>query len=329
MEILNQKIDDRYAVYNGDCVEVLKGITENSIHYSIFSPPFASLYTYSNSDRDMGNSASDNEFYEHFKFLVSELYRVTMPGRLLSFHCMDLPMMKSRDGVIGLKDFPGELIKMFTEAGFIYHSKVTIWKDPLVEATRTKALGLLHKQICKDSSMCRQGLPDYLVTMRKPGENPELIAHPEGFESYIGEDEPEGAKIERPQPDAEKYEKKEKYNEVPVYSHQVWRKYASPVWMDIRQSNTLNGKSAREEQDERHICPLQLDVIARGINLWTNENDIVLDPFAGIGSSNYVALKMGRRTIGVELKENYYNLALENVEKGDMDYVIEGIANEF
>ena len=329
MEILNQKIDDRYAMYNGDCVEVLKGITDNSIHYSIFSPPFASLYTYSNSDRDMGNSASDNEFYEHFKFLISELYRVTMPGRLLSFHCMDLPMMKSRDGVIGLKDFPGELIKMFTDAGFIYHSKVTIWKDPLVEATRTKALGLLHKQICKDSSMCRQGLPDYLVTMRKPGENPELIAHPEGFESYIGDDEPEGAKIERPQPDAEKYEKKEKYNEVPVYSHQVWRKYASPVWMDIRQSNTLNGKSAREEQDERHICPLQLDVIARGINLWTNENDIVLDPFAGIGSSNYVALKMGRRTIGVELKENYYNLALENVEKADMDYIIEGITNEF
>ena len=329
MEILNQKIDDRYAMYNGDCVEVLKGITDNSIHYSIFSPPFASLYTYSNSDRDMGNSASDNEFYEHFKYLISELYRVTMPGRLLSFHCMDLPMMKSRDGVIGLKDFPGELIRMFSEAGFIYHSRVTIWKDPHVEASRTKALGLLHKQICKDSSMCRQGLPDYLVTMRKPGENPELIAHPEGFESYIGEDEPEGAKIERPQPDAEKYEKKEKYNEVPVYSHQVWRKYASPVWMDIRQSNTLNGKSAREEQDERHICPLQLDVIARGINLWTNENDIVLDPFAGIGSSNYVALKMGRRTIGVELKENYYNLALENVEKADMDYIIEGITNEF
>ena len=329
MEILNQKIDDRYAMYNGDCVEVLKEITDNSIHYSIFSPPFASLYTYSNSDRDMGNSASDNEFYEHFKYLISELYRVTMPGRLLSFHCMDLPMMKSRDGVIGLKDFPGELIRMFTDAGFIYHSKVTIWKDPLVEATRTKALGLLHKQICKDSSMCRQGLPDYLVTMRKPGENPELIAHPEGFDSYIGEDEPEGAKIERPQPDAEKYEKKEKYNEVPVYSHQVWRKYASPVWMDIRQSNTLNGKSAREEQDERHICPLQLDVIARGINLWTNENDIVLDPFAGIGSSNYVALKMGRRTIGVELKENYYNLAIDNVEKADMDYIIEGITNEF
>ena len=329
MDILNQKIDDRYAMYNGDCVEVLKGITDNSIHYSIFSPPFASLYTYSNSDRDMGNSASDNEFYEHFKYLISELYRVTMPGRLLSFHCMDLPMMKSRDGVIGLKDFPGELIRMFTDAGFIYHSKVTIWKDPLVEATRTKALGLLHKQICKDSSMCRQGLPDYLVTMRKPGENPELIAHPEGFECYIGEDEPKGAKIERPQPDAEKYEKKEKYNEVPVYSHQVWRKYASPVWMDIRQSNTLNGKSAREEQDERHICPLQLDVIARGINLWTNENDIVFDPFAGIGSSNYVALKMGRRTIGVELKENYYNLAIENIEKADMDYIIEGIANEF
>ena len=329
MEILNQKIDDRYAMYNGDCVEVLKGITDNSIHYSIFSPPFASLYTYSNSDRDMGNSASDNEFYKHFKFLITELYRVTMPGRLLSFHCMDLPMMKSRDGVIGLKDFPGELIRMFTDAGFIYHSRVIIWKDPLVEATRTKALGLLHKQICKDSSMCRQGLPDYLVTMRKPGENPELIAHPEGFESYIGEDEPEGLKIEIPQPDAEKYEKKEKYNEVPVYSHQVWRKYASPVWMDIRQSNTLNGKSTREEQDERHICPLQLDVIARGINLWTNENDIVLDPFAGIGSTNYVALKMGRRTIGVELKENYYKLATENADKANLDYIIEGVTNKF
>ncbi len=329
MEILNQKIEDRYSMYNGDSVDVLKGIPDSSIHYSIFSPPFASLYTYSNSDRDMGNSASDGEFYKHFKYLIKELYRVTMPGRLLSFHCMDIPMMKSRDGVIGLKDFPGELIRMFAEAGFIYHSRVVIWKDPLVEATRTKALGLLHKQICKDSTMCRQGLPDYLITMRKPGENPEMVSHPEGFSRFIGENEPGGEKIERPAPDPEKYEKKEKYNEVPVYSHQVWRRYASPVWMDIRQSNTLNGKSAREEQDERHICPLQLEVIARGVELWTNEDDIVLDPFAGIGSTNYVAVKMGRRTIGIELKESYYNLALENTDKADLDYVIEGTTNKF
>nr|DAX95415.1 MAG TPA: Helicase of the snf2 rad54 family [Caudoviricetes sp.] len=329
MEILNQKIDDRYGMYNGDCVEVLKEISDNSIHYSIFSPPFASLYTYSNSDRDMGNSASDNEFYEHFKYLISELYRVTMPGRLLSFHCMDIPMMKSRDGVIGLKDFSGELIRLFTDAGFIYHSRVVIWKDPLVEATRTKALGLLHKQLCKDSAMCRQGLPDYLITVRKPGENPEALHKPDGFDRFIGENEPEGEKIPRPEPNKEKFDKKEKYNEVPVYSHQVWRRYASPVWMDIKQSNTLTAKVAREEKDERHICPLQLDVIARGIELWTNENDIVLDPFAGIGSTNYVALKMGRRTIGVELKENYYNIAVENTDNAALDYALYGNQTNF
>lgn len=308
MEILNQKIDDRYSMYCGDCVEVLKGIPDNSIHYSIFSPPFASLYTYSNSDRDMGNSASDTEFYEHFKFLIKELYRVLMPGRLLSFHCMDIPMMKSRDGVIGLKDFSGELIRLFTDAGFIYHSRVVIWKDPLVEATRTKALGLLHKQLCKDSAMCRQGLPDYLITVRKPGDNPEMVNKPDGFDRFIGENEPE---------------------DVEVYSHQVWRRYASPVWMDIKQSNTLTAKVAREEKDERHICPLQLDVIARGIELWTNENDIVLDPFAGIGSTNYVALKMGRRTVGVELKENYYNIAVENTDNAALDYVLYGNQAEF
>lgn len=185
MKVINQEIQERYSLYHGDCVEVIQGLPDNSIHYSIFSPPFASLYTYSNSDRDMGNSKDDGEFYKHFQFLVKELYRVLKPGRLLSFHCMDIPMMKSRDGVIGIKDFPGELIRMFQEVGFIYHSKVTIFKDPLVEATRTKALGLLHKQLCKDSSMCRNGLPDYLVTMRKPGENEEFISHPDGLTRFL------------------------------------------------------------------------------------------------------------------------------------------------
>ncbi|MDY6172879.1 MAG: hypothetical protein SPH94_06775 [Fusobacterium necrophorum] len=209
MKVINQEIQERYSLYHGDCVEVIQGLPDNSIHYSIFSPPFASLYTYSNSDRDMGNSKDDGEFYKHFQFLVKELYRVLKPGRLLSFHCMDIPMMKSRDGVIGIKDFPGELIRMFQEVGFIYHSKVTIFKDPLVEATRTKALGLLHKQLCKDSSMCRNGLPDYLVTVRKTGENEEFISHPDGLTRFFGENEPVGKKIQRPDPDPEKYAKKE------------------------------------------------------------------------------------------------------------------------
>ncbi len=324
VNVLDQLITNIWAMYNGDCVEVLKGIPDNSIHYSIFSPPFASLYTYSNSERDMGNSTDDG-FKEHFKFLVQELYRVLMPGRLLSIHCMDIPAMKERDGYIGLKDFPGNLLRMFQSEGFIYHSKVVIWKDPLVEATRTKALGLLHKQIQKDSAMCRQGLPDYLITLRKPGNNLEPVAHPDGFNEFIGENEPDAPKIEKPAPDPVAYDKHEAYNKVPVYSHQVWRRYASPVWMDIRQSNTLNGKSAREKTDERHICPLQLDVIERAIHLWTNPNDIVLSPFAGIGSEIYSAIKMGRRGIGIELKESYYKEALKYCELAETEEVPDSV----
>ena len=279
MDVLNQVVANKYAVYHGDSVEITKNIPDNSIHYTLFSPPFSSLYTYSNSDRDMGNTKNDEEFYTHFKYLANELYRITMPGRLLSFHCMDLPLMKQRDGVIGLKDFPALLLKIFQDCGFIYHSKVTIWKNPVTEMQRTKALGLLHKQIKKDSSMSRQGLPDYIVTVRKPGDNPEQITHTN--ESF------------------------------PV---NVWQNYASPVWMDIRQSDTLQKKSARAEKDERHICPLQLEVIQRCIELWTNPNDIVFDPFGGIGSTAYVALKMGRRAISSELKESYYEQMRNNVE---------------
>lgn len=277
MNVLNQEVNDKFSLYNGDSVEVLKGIPDNSIHYSIFSPPFASLYTYSNSDRDMGNSKTDDEFYEHFTFLVKELYRVTMPGRLLSFHCMNLPTSKVRDGVIGIKDFRGLLIRIFTDAGWIYHSEVCIWKNPVTAMQRTKALGLLWKQLKKDSAMSRQGIPDFIVTMRKPGDNPERVTHTD--ESF---------------------------------PCNVWQKYASPVWMDINQSDTLQRKSAREDKDEKHICPLQLEVIKRCIELWSNPNDIVLDPFAGIGSTPYVALRMGRRGLGVELKESYYNQAVKN-----------------
>lgn len=304
VNVLDQYVSDRVSLYNGDSVEVLKGLPDNSIHYAIFSPPFSSLYTYSNSDRDMGNSASDAQFNTHFKFLIRELARVIMPGRLVSVHCMDIPKMKSRDGVIGIKDFPGEIIRDFEAVGFIYHSRVVVWKDPLVEATRTKALGLMHKQLCKDSSMCRNGLPDYVVTFRKPGDNPEPIPHDDSLKRFYGDDEPEGVKTLAPQPEPK-----------PIYGHQVWRRYASPVWMDIRQSNTLNKAAARDEKDERHICPLQLDLIARCLELWTNPDDIVLDPFAGIGSVPVVALQMGRRALGFELKESYYKQMVLNVKK--------------
>ena len=282
-KVINQTISDNYSLYNGDSCEVIKGIPDNSIHYTIFSPPFASLYTYSNSERDMGNCKGDKQFYEHFKYLATELYRVTMPGRLLSFHCMDLPMMKERDGEIGLKDFPAIVRQIFEDVGYIYHSRVTIWKNPVTEMQRTKALGLLHKQIKKDSSMNRQGLPDYVITMRKPGENPEKITHTD-------EDFP----------------------------CEIWQKYASPVWMDINQTDTLQRESARDEEDERHICPLQLSVIQRCIELWTNSNDIVLDPFGGIGSTAYVARTIGRRAISCELKESYYRQMVLNVENAEI-----------
>jgi hypothetical protein len=227
---------------------------------------------------------------------------------------MDIPAMKERDGYIGLKDFPGDLLRLFQSAGFIYHSRVAIWKDPLVEATRTKALGLMHKQLEKDSAMCRQGLPDYLITVRKPGLNPEPIPHKGGLISYAGTDEPKAAKIPRPNPDKSLLVKHQAYTGGPIYSHQVWRRYASPVWLDINQSNTLQKESAREEEDERHICPLQLDVIERAVQLWTNPNDIVLSPFAGIGSEGYRALEMNRRFVGIELKESYYRVAVKNLQ---------------
>lgn len=278
MKVIDQHIDDGIALYHGDAVEVVSSLPESSVHYSIFSPPFASLYTYSNSDRDMGNCANHATFFEHFTFLVASLLRVTIPGRLLSFHCMNLPTSKERDGVIGLTDFRGDLIRAFRTAGWIYHSEVCIWKDPVTAMQRTKALGLLHKQLKKDSCMSRQGIADYLVTMRKPGDNPERVTHT---------------------------------NE--TFPVALWQRYASPVWMDINPSDTLQYRSAREHADERHICPLQLTVIRRAIELWTNEGDTVLSPFAGIGSEGHVARAQGRRFVGVELKESYYRQALANV----------------
>lgn len=279
MNCIDSCISDNFALYNGDSCEILTEIPDNSIHYSIYSPPFASLYTYSNSERDLGNCKTDEEFFEHFEFIAKELYRVIKPGRLMSFHCMNIPTTKERDGFIGMRDFRGDLIRLFQNCGFIYHSEICIWKDPVIAMQRTKAIGLLHKQLKKDSALSRQGIPDYIVTMRKPGENIEPITHTN--ESF------------------------------PV---DVWQKYASPIWTDINPSDTLQHRSCRDEKDEKHICPLQLTVIRRCINLWSGKGETVLTPFLGIGSEAVVALESGRKAVGIELKSTWYQQAVKNCQ---------------
>lgn len=324
-KVIDQKVGNGWVAYNGDCVEVCQGIPSESIDFSIYSPPFASLYTYSNSERDMGNGKSTEEFYKHFAFLVGELFRVTKPGRLMSFHCMNLPLTITRDGVIGIRDFRGELIRLFSDAGFIFHSEVCIWKDPVTAMQRTKAIGLLHKQVKKDSCMSRQGIPDYLATMRKPGVNADPV---DGmFTEYYGAEGtgPNNSvctmcggcgKIISEEIDDLGTEYRcgcQSTDKATRYSIEVWQRYASPVWMDINPSRTLNRDGAREAADERHICPLQLDVIERAIDLWTNPGDLVLSPFMGIGSEGYVAIQRGRRFVGIELKPSYFKQALLNL----------------
>lgn len=289
MKIIDQYSTDRYTLINGDTTEVIGGVPDNSIGLIVYSPPFSSLYTYSNSDRDLGNSRNDDEFFTHFEFIVKEMYRILMPGRIMAVHCMQIPAMKERDGYIGIKDFRGDLIRLFQKCGFIFHGEVTIWKDPVVEMQRTKALGLLHKQLKKDSSKTRMGLPDYIVFMRKPGDNTEPIEHNnENFPVDLWQD----------------------------YASPVWREYASPVWWNINQSDTLNRMFA-DEESERHICPLQLPVIERCLKLYSNEGDTVFTPFMGIGSEVYQSVKMNRKAIGIELKPEYYEQAVMNLRALD------------
>ena len=292
IKIDNQYSTDRYTLLNADTCEAIKLIPDESIGLSVFSPPFAALYTYSNSDRDLGNSRSDEEFFTHFEFIVKELYRIMMPGRIIAIHCMDIPAMKERDGFIGLKDFPGDLLRLFQKCGFIYHTKVTIYKSPVTEMQRTKALGLLHKQIKKDSAMSRMGIPDYLLVVRKPGENPQPITHTN--ESY-----PVGLWQQVADP--------------------AWEFEPSPVWWDINQSDTLNARIAKTDEEERHLCPLQLPVIERAVGLWSNPDDIVFTPFGGIMSEPYQAVKMGRRAIGIELKKSYYDVGVMNMQSLDLE----------
>lgn len=308
--VVAQRITDNSSIYCGDCCEVVRGIPDSSIGFSVFSPPFADLYCYTDSDRDMGNCQSYEEFFVHFRFLAEQLARVMMPGRSVAIHCMDLPTFKSKGEEIGIRDFPGDIIRLFESVGFTYASRFCIWKDPLIAATRTKAIGLAHKQIVKDSYICRTGIPDYVLVMRNKGENQKPIKHPKGLSIYAGE-----RKIPI---HLQKYDdwKDTKTNK---RSHWIWQQYASPIWDDIRQSNVLPYKPAKEKDDGKHICPLQLDVIDRCLTLWSNPGDIVLTPFMGIGTEVYCAVKMGRKAIGIELKKSYYRQAKRNlmmIEKG-------------
>jgi DNA modification methylase len=295
MNVFDQVVTDRYSVYHADTVEVARTLLDDSVDHSVFSPPFASLYTYSNSPRDMGNCRGVSDFMEHYRYLIREQMRVMKPGRLIAIHCMLLPASKERHGHIGLIDFRGDLIRAYEKEGFIFHSEVAIWKDPVTAMQRTKALGLLHKTIRKDSAMSRQGINDYVIVMRKPGRNPDPIAHTA--------------------------------DEFPV---ELWQRYASPVWAltgqarddgfydvlpDINPSETLQYASAREHDDERHIAPLQLEVIRRCVRLWSNPGDIVWSPFAGIGSEGYVSLQEGRKFIGAELKASYFAQMKRNLAK--------------
>jgi DNA methylase len=277
----NLHVGKNFRAILGDCVSVLRQLPDECIDLSCYSPPFGQLFVYSESAADMGNS-TDEEFAQHYAYLVAEMFRVTVPGRITAVHCSDLPMTKWRDGAIGIKDFSGQIIRAHEDAGWIMHSRRTIWKSPVTEMTRTKHVGLLYKQLQKDSARSRGGMPDYLITFVKPGDNPKPIRHtPADF---------------------------------PLAQ---WQEWASPVWMSVDQSNVLNVQAAREAADERHLCPLQLDVIERAVVLWSNPDDMVLDPFGGIGSTGYVALQKGRKALMVELKEAYFRQMVRRLDEAD------------
>lgn len=275
---------DNWAIYNADCIEALAGMPEGSIDLSIFSPPFSDLFVYSDSERDMGNCSSHDEFMEHYKFFSQNLYRAMKPGRIICVHCTDLPARKGKDGFIGLHDFSGDLIKAHTETGFVYHARCTIWKDPVIEMQRTKALGLLYKQLKKDSAMSRVGMPDYMLFFRKDEPNPEPVTHT-----------PEDLPVDQ------------------------WQELASPVWWNVNQTRVLNGRQAKGEKDEKHICPLQLDVIDRCLTLYSNPGDVVLDPFNGIGSTGHEAIRMDRKYIGFELKPEYAKQAAKFLTQAEAE----------
>jgi hypothetical protein len=310
IKAVDQVVNDRFAIYQGDACELIRAIPAGSVHYGIHSPPFEGLYKFSNFDRDISNNEG-GAFWEHYAFLIQELLRVTMPGRLHSVHVMQLPTSKIRHGHIGMRDFRGEVVRAYEDAGWIFHSEVCIWKDPVVAQQRTKSIRLLHKQVAKDSTVSGQGLADYILTFGKPGENPEPVAGM--FTDYVGT----GLDVSREAYDrhaaALRSEGKTPWPFDMWVSVLVWQRYASPVWMDIDQTRTLQYRAGRDAKDEQHISPLQLDVIERCIDLWSNPGDVVLTPFLGIGSEVFAAVERGRRGIGFELKPSYFAQATRNL----------------
>lgn len=308
MAIIDQQIADKYALYNGDCLEVLPDIPEASVHLSVYSPPFCGLYQYSSSERDMSNCRSYDEFFEHYAFLVAELARVTLPGRCTAVHCMDVPTpgKSGANAGSGLKDFPGDIIRLHEEHGWVYAARYHVWKEPLGVRNRTMAKGLAHKQIVEDSSLCDVAAADYLLLFRKKGDNPVPVKHPTGLHSYAGARE-----IPHELHQWKGHTGKQTENR---YSHWIWRQYASAFWDDVRLDRVLPYQEARDPDDERHVHPLQLDVIERTVVLRSNPGETVLTPFMGVGSEVYGAVVNGRKGVGVELKESYYRQAVANLE---------------
>lgn len=312
MKVLDQEVTEQWALYQGDCVEVIRGMPDESIHFSIFSPPFASLYTFSDDPRDVSNNSDDRVFWQHYRYVLEGVFRALKPGRLISIHCMDLPTSITRDGFIGMRDFPGENLRLCQEIGFIYHSVVRIRKDPVSAMQRTKAIGLLHKQVVKDSALSRMAICDSVITLRKPGDNDEPIGGV--FETYCGDD------LSDAELDAEARSTWDRSGSRSFADHKsilIWQRYAEPIWVDIHQGDTLSFRMARDEHDERHISPLQLTPVRRCIDLWTNPGDIVLSPFAGIGTAGYAAVELGRRFVGAELKVSYYRQAVANLKAAE------------
>lgn len=309
MNILDQEITDRYAIYCGDCCEILPTLPSESIHLSLYSPPFCGLFQYSSNERDLSNCRNYEEFFEHYTFAVRELFRITLPGRMTAVHCMDIP--SGNCGTDYLTDFPGDIIRLHEREGFRYIARYAVWKEPLGVRNRTMAKNLAHKTIVEDSSRCSVASADYLLVFRKNGENKVPIAHPTGLMEYAGE---------RKHPhELLKYRGWAGNQIENRFSHWIWRQYASAFWDDVRISRVLPFKAARDSEDEKHVHPLQLDVIDRVITLWSNPGETVITPFMGVGSEVYSAVRMGRRGVGVELKPSYYRQAVKNVRRAATD----------
>jgi DNA modification methylase len=309
MVIANQDITDQWALYLGDCCEVMPSFKDGSIHLSVYSPPFAGLYHYSSSEKDLSNSKDYAEFFDHYRFVVEELFRLTMPGRVTAVHCMDVPSGNS--GTDYLIDFPGDIIRLHESIGFRYVSRYHVWKEPLQVRNRTMAKNLAHRSLVEDSSRCSAASADYLLVFRKSGDNPVPIDHPTGLTKYAGE---------RPIPrELMRYKGWEGNQIENRYSHWIWRQYASAFWDDVRIDRVLPYRDARDPEDEKHIHPLQLDVIERCITLWSNPCENVLTPFMGVGSEIYMAVALGRRGIGIELKPSYYRQAVLNIQHAEQE----------